>query len=472
MKSLFRFFSSLKLAVVVILALALSLAIATFVESAYDTKTARFWVYNSWWFLSLLTLLGVNILVVALSRLPWKWRHTPFLLAHLGILILLTGSFLTQKYGLDGSLRISEGELSNVVELDDLGLVIVDRTSAVRVPVKWIPPEVDFKKISLKDRGLPYDLTIDRYLTHADANYNFLPDATPNSQAKPAVRVRIQGGAMAISQQFWLWQGDPSWMSVQAGPALLALGNVQPPHGRPSLVVTPNPDGSVRFQATSSEGKAVTGTLAANKAEGYTIDPGWKGGVKLILEKWIPRALPQTTYKASRIQSGQNAPPSAIHLVTGHGGEGSELWLGLGERAVLDLASSNGAPNMHEGSGTQVELGYFPERVILPFQVKLDHFKIDHYDGTRDPSSYSSQVTVLGQTGQSSTTISMNEPLHYMGTTLYQASYEDAEPRPITSIFAVNRDPGRIFKYIGSLLIVLGSILLFAMKYIKKKVKA
>ena len=47
---------------------------------------------------------------------------------------------------------------------------------------------------------------------------------------------------------------------------------------------------------------------------------------------------------------------------------------------------------------------------------------------------------------------------------------EDARPRPTVSIFSVNRDPGRVWKYIGSLLIVLGSIMLFAVKYRKARV--
>lgn len=59
----------------------------------------------------------------------------------------------------------------------------------------------------------------------------------------------------------------------------------------------------------------------------------------------------------------------------------------------------------------------------------------------------------------------MNEPLKHSGFTLYQTSYEPGDPRPITSILSVNRDPGRGAKYLGSLLIVLGAIWLFAMKY-------
>jgi hypothetical protein len=461
LKKIFRFLSSLKLAVVVLLSLALSLATATFVESLYDTRTAQYWVYRSWWFEGLLSFLAINIFSVAMSRLPWKPKHTPFLLAHLGILTLLTGSFLTQKYGLDGSLRIAEGETTNVVELENAGLVLIDGTSAVRVPVPWIPPNVEFKKFRLKDKGLLYDLTVDRYLSHADPTYQFIEDPQTKSMPQPAIKVRLQGGRMAISQTYWLWAGDPQWRSVQAGPATLIFSTgahqMEGPKGRPSLVISSDSTGAVQYVATSSEGKKVSGTFSGGKVAGQEINPGWRGDVKLIFDQWLPRAIPMTTYAPSRIQRGPQAPPSAIHLISGNGGEGSELWLGLGERAVLEM------------KGNEVQLGYLPEMVILPFQVKLDHFTIDRYDGTRDPSSYASEVTVLDQAGSASSRISMNEPLLHMGTTLYQASYEDAMPRPTVSIFSVNRDPGRWLKYIGSILIVSGSILLFAMKYRQKK---
>src|SRR3954463_15120140 len=94
---IYLFFCSLKLAIMCIVALALSLAAATIIESFTDPQTAQYFVYQATWFYGILFFLGVNILVVALSRLPWKWRHGPFLLAHLGILILLFGSWVTAR---------------------------------------------------------------------------------------------------------------------------------------------------------------------------------------------------------------------------------------------------------------------------------------------------------------------------------------------------------------------------------------
>ena len=132
------------------------------------------------------------------------------------------------------------------------------------------------------------------------------------------------------------------------------------------------------------------------------------------------------------------------------------MWLGLGDRALLHLGDR------------ELEIGYQPHRTVLPFSVRLDRFTIDRYQGSHDPSAYWSKVTVLDGQAEQSAVIRMNEPLTHSGFTLYQSSYEDGVPRPMVSVFAVNRDPGRPWKYLGSLLLVLGSILLFASRYFKK----
>ena len=83
-------------------------------------------------------------------------------------------------------------------------------------------------------------------------------------------------------------------------------------------------------------------------------------------------------------------------------------------------------------------------------------------------ASYESDVKVIkeGVEGKK-TTISMNEPLKYNGFTFYQSSFQQDEMgRPTMSILSVNHDPGRPWKYLGSLLIVLGIIHLF---YFKRK---
>ncbi len=452
---IFRILCSLKLAVIVILAIAASIATGTVLESLYDISTSQYWVYRSFWFHGLLFLLGLEIFCVAMSRYPWKSSHIPFLLAHAGIIILLFGAWLTDRYGLDGSLRISESELGSAVDVSVNQLVISDHSSVHTIPIEWIPPTVQMKPFSAQSLGLPYDLKVEKFITHADVDISFPAQPKSGKKLEPAVEVNISGGPMQISQNYWMWSGGKSWNVIQAGPAVLALG-VEPPRvsGQPTLVLFPQSDGSLKYKAYSSEDKILEGRIEKNKIENAEINPGWKGAVQVKIKKWVENATVVAKYRSSRVQYGDLAPPSAIFLTTGSGGADQNIWLGLGEKATLVMHGKN------------LEVGYFPKRVILPFSLRLDRFKIDHYDGTRNPSSYSSQVSVVeGQNVQSNITISMNEPLEYKGITFYQSSYEDALPRPTTSIFSVNQDPGRAWKYWGSVLIVLGSILLFAMKY-------
>jgi hypothetical protein len=467
-----KFFASLKLAVLVILGLAFACATATVLESLYDTPTARFWVYSSFWFRGILAFLCINLAAVMVDRWPWKVKHIPFLLAHVGILLLMFGSWLTEKTGLDGSLRISEGETSSIVEVDEPLLVVTEKEKVRSFPVQWIPPEVQLKPVSFKNE-LGFDLKIQDYMTHADPIYEFVPrksSLASADHAKPALKITLTGGPMQITQDFWLWTGDPSTQGVQAGPAWLELTDATDPASPPR-----RPDGAgsrgprlsfqlekggiLSWKSVSSTGEITQGRALISEIKDKPLDPHWKM-VKITMNKFIPDAWVNTTYKPSRIQHGQMAPPSAVHVVAGEGKDQADVWLGLGSRAVL------------MASGREIEVGYFPRRLMLPFSVRLDHFTVDRYQGTNNPAAYSSKVTVLGGAANPAgftQLISMNEPLEYEGITLYQASYEDAMPRPVTSILSVNRDPGRRHKYIGSILIVLGSAWLFAVKYRRNK---
>ena len=60
--------------------------------------------------------------------------------------------------------------------------------------------------------------------------------------------------------------------------------------------------------------------------------------------------------------------------------------------------------------------------------------------------------------------------MKHEGYTIYQASYS-IQPGQTLSIFSVNQDPGRSLKYIGSLILSLGIILITLMRsnFWKKK---
>ena len=99
------------------------------------------------------------------------------------------------------------------------------------------------------------------------------------------------------------------------------------------------------------------------------------------------------------------------------------------------------------------------------FYLYLEKFKIGNDPGTTKAASYESDVIVkdASQGVERKANISMNEPIKYGGYTFYQASYSLEDGRPPVSVFSVNFDPGRQIKYWGSLIMVLGILVMFYM---------
>ncbi|MFN8944444.1 MAG: cytochrome c biogenesis protein, partial [Pseudobdellovibrionaceae bacterium] len=54
-----------------------------------------------------------------IDRLPWKRRHLGFILAHIGILMIIAGSIQTLTAGIDGSMRIDIGGSSSTVSMPE-----------------------------------------------------------------------------------------------------------------------------------------------------------------------------------------------------------------------------------------------------------------------------------------------------------------------------------------------------------------
>jgi hypothetical protein len=115
--SLYEFFASLKLAVVLILLVAIVLGSATFVEANYGTAAVGFLIYHTWYFAALLSLLALNIFCAAAIRFPWKRHQTGFVITHIGLLTLLAGSAISDRGSVNSQMLVYLGE-SNQLAID------------------------------------------------------------------------------------------------------------------------------------------------------------------------------------------------------------------------------------------------------------------------------------------------------------------------------------------------------------------
>ena len=129
MKNGLRFCGSLRIAVFLMVVLALVCAWGTFIELDFGTPAVSLLIYRHPAFHFLIFLLGVNILSAALNRLPWRKSHFPFLLAHLGVLFLLTGCWITSRFTVEGKCVITEGESASSILLNNQREIAVEHTA-------------------------------------------------------------------------------------------------------------------------------------------------------------------------------------------------------------------------------------------------------------------------------------------------------------------------------------------------------
>jgi hypothetical protein len=122
-------------------------------------------------------------------------------------------------------------------------------------------------------------------------------------------------------------------------------------------------------------------------------------------------------------------------------------------------------PIAYNMGGERITFALNKKSIVLPYELVLDQFKMDTDPGTQNPASFESFVTLFkGNEGTEKHHVFMNNPLKYQDFTFYQASYFQTQEGPFGSVLSVNFDPGRFWKYLGSLLLVLGSIWHFVLR--------
>ncbi len=291
--SLFRFLSSLKLAVPIILSLSAILAVATVLEAQYGMRGAHLMVYGQPWFHGVLILLGVNVLCAALSRWPWKRNQYGFAITHAGILILLFGSWLTMQYGVDGNLPVVEGSSDSEVILHDLEFFLAD-VEAQKVQAYPIPESALKREGKLLEVQLPSDQKVEVRTFLPRARIQRVVEKSPVTIGLPAVHVEVFNDRFSVDE--WILSDRPDGSTeINLGPAMIGLQKLwSDPQEKRFLagqMATPAEDaGRKGYVVVRHEGKE------------YRIDideglRGWRaigtGGIRLHIERYLPYAIVQ-----------------------------------------------------------------------------------------------------------------------------------------------------------------------------------
>lgn len=276
-KELYAFFASIKLAVILLLVFVVLLSYATVYESMHGTPAAQMAIYSTVWFDFLLFLLGVNVLCSAMVRFPWRKRQTGFVITHAGILIILLGSLITRKFGMEGQLMLTEGEIGRVIRMNDNVLAI----SAPQLNIKE-----NFDPSSILKNGIPsgksvkYSLGDSGMVCYVDQYFH-----NPRSQevvyedgqiANPAIQVSLRRPELTtIMSQQWMYALDMQGNQMDFGLAKVNFKKVDSQEELQKALSTPE-----KVDASESKGAIILKHGEAHEAARIKVTDLQKGPVQ------------------------------------------------------------------------------------------------------------------------------------------------------------------------------------------------
>jgi hypothetical protein len=313
-----KFFASVKLAVVLLAVLIVGAIAGTIYESSFDAKVARAYIYGAPWFNFWLILLGTNLAVSAFSRWPWRKHHVAFLVTHLGIITLLTGSLIGRIWGIEGTATLFKGEPpTNRLLVDEHQLRVRDIDGIVKgFPAEFLhhPPTPDHAR----DLGLLASGARLRVIDYAPAIEGKLnPKPLPEGGA-PAVHFTINTAMMNQHLESWLLADDP-----QHGTFAMGLANIELKRGvAPSSVAAGvSPASSTSTSKNAGDVDLEESIFAFSKAPEEQIGRAGKNG---------------GTGAKVRLDPPQNGNKGRVNILIGGNGAAFDVAENLGREVKID----------------------------------------------------------------------------------------------------------------------------------------
>jgi len=417
------------------------LALATFVESAYNTQTAWALVYGTHWFELLLLLIGINVAGVMIKQKFFKPKKIVVFLFHVSFILILAGAAITRFISYEGNMHIRENTASNTMLSSNAYIDVVLESEGDRVAkgkevrLTDLTPR-DFR-MSTRIGGEKVKIRSIEYMSNAIEQYVAAPGGAPYMQV------------MLVSDR-QSTAGIPSGRTQEVMGVRIALNNADTTamlnfisEGEQVVLYAALPVTVMQMGGESGQEYQPGEQIPIQVNTLYTV-----GNMKLALQNFMPSARKQIV----RAQSGQRGSHlGAVRMEVKYRGMTTDLY-------VPGLARIAGQPV----SGTMGDLSYAitygSREISVPFSLFLKDFEVERYPGSNSPSSFASDVVLLDpELGiQEERRIFMNNVLKHRGYRFYQASYDTDE---MGSVLSVNKDwVGTFVTYLGYLVLIAGMV--------------
>lgn len=434
-KKLLSALFSTRLMAILFLVYAIAMAAGTFIESYYNTDTARIWIYNSLWFEAIHVLFLINFFGNIKKYNLFKREKWATLLLHLSFIFILIGAGITRYISFEGVMPIREGESSAQIFSEKTQLTLfVDgeykgamKRRIFEKTVLLSPAASSDFSITNSFADIPFTVRCKAYIMGATESVK------PNSKGKLYLKmVESSGGSR---HEHYLQEGE-----IQDIHNTLFVLNKYTKGAinitvKGDTVTLDSPfDGQFMRMADKLQGIVIKNTEQPLMFRSlYNM-----GGAQFVFpdqpirgdKTWIPKI----DYKAKTHED-------ALVLSVESQGQTQEI-------TVLGSKGKEGIPVNVKLGKLDFTLAYGSKVYTTPFQVQLIDFKALKYPGTeKSYSAFQSDVKVIDGKHKENHEIYMNHVLDYKGYRFFQSSFDPDEKGTILS---VNHDFwGTLVTYVG-----------------------
>jgi cytochrome c-type biogenesis protein CcsB len=429
------FLFSTRMMAVLFLTFAIAMGAGTFIESKYNTDTARIWVYNAWWFEGIMLVFMINFIGNIKRYNLLRKEKWATLMLHLSFIFIILGAFITRYISYEGMMPIREGNTENVFYSDKMYLTIfVDgeyqgemKRRVFEKPLLLSPVTNNNFSISDKFADSKFEVNYE--------NFQMGVKEVIKPDAKGSLLFKLVEAGEGGREEHFLKEGEVQ----NVHNTLFALNKFT----QGAINITIND--SISTIQTPFEGEYMR---MADKLQGKV--------AKDVVQPLMMRSL--YTMGDLRLVF----PEPAIKGVIGYDAtndfkakeHNDALTLKLsadGQEKTITLIGTKGLV----GQSQTVKIGkidytfFYGNKVYnLPFNIKLNDFIAQKYPGTeRSFSSFESQVTVQNKSEVFDARIFMNNILDYEGYRFFQSSFD---PDEMGTVLSVSHDYwGTMITYFG-----------------------
>ncbi|CAM3951884.1 cytochrome c biogenesis protein CcsA [Flavobacterium sinopsychrotolerans] len=449
-KKIFSFLFSTRLMAFLFISYAIAMATGTFIESKYNTDTAKILIYNAWWFEAIHVFFLINFIGNIKRYQLLKKEKWATLLLHLSFIFIIAGAFVTRYISYEGMMPIREGASENQIFSDKTFLTVFAdgeykgemKRRVFEKQVLLSPATNNNFSISEKFADTPFEVEYENFIMGAKEYIK--PDP------KGILYLKIVEAGDGGRHEHFLQEGEVQNIHN----VLFSLNKYT--------------DGAININTTGSA---------------YTIQTPFEGNFMRMADKLegkVTKDAAQPLMMRSLYSIGEMRfvfPDSAVKGIVDYESENDFKAKNQDDALVVKITAEGQEKTVtvlgskgKMGESKTVKIGkidytffYGSKVYILPFKIKLNDFIAQKYPGTeKSYSSFESKVTVEDKEPFDAR-IYMNNVLDYDGYRFFQSGFDPDEKGTILS---VNHDFwGTTLTYIGYFMLYFAMMAIMFTKY-------